>query len=268
MNTSRRDFLWRFGGGLGGIALAQLLAGENALGAGFPSGVMTGRLPRPARVKRVVQLFMNGGASQCDLFDYKPELIKRHGQKFDPSPGAVVEAATSQPGLIMKSPWDWKQHGQCGRWVTNAMPNLAECVDDMAFLMAMQTPTSEHSSGVYRGCTGFLTPGFPAAGAWISYALGSLSNDLPAFVVLPDPRGLPYNAKNSFSAGFLPVGNQGTMIRTNSPEPISDLFPPSDSGYITPSSDADAQTVLQTLNRRHLARSPGDSRLEDAHCQL
>ncbi len=265
-DPSRRNFLWRLGGGLGGIALAHLLGSEPLLAADAVArpnaGLLTGRLNRPPKVKRVVQLFMNGGASQCDLFDYKPELIKRHGQKFDPGPGAVVEAATSTPGTIMKSPWEWKQHGGCGRWVTDAMPNLARCVDDMAFLMAMQTPTSEHSGGVYRACTGFVTPGFPAAGAWVSYALGSLSDDLPAFVVLPDPRGLPYNAKNSFSAGFLPVGHQGTMIRANAPQPISDLNPPADSGYITPASDADAQAVLGTLNRRHLARSPGDSRLE------
>src|SRR5207253_1673858 len=102
---------------------------------------------------------MNGGASQCDTFDYKPELIKRNGQKFDPGNGQVVEAATSQPGSVLASPWAWKQHGQSGRWVTDAFPHVATCVDDLAFLMSMQTTTSEHSSALLRQVSGFLMLG-------------------------------------------------------------------------------------------------------------
>src|SRR3712207_5387301 len=140
---SRREFLWRSGGGLGGIALANLLLTDNLLAGSGSSGSSVYPHHAP-RAKRVIQLFMNGGASQIDTFDYKPELIKRHGQKFDPGPGVVVEAATSQPGNVLKSPWEWKQHGQCGRWVSSVLPHMATCVDDMAFLMGMHSPTSEH----------------------------------------------------------------------------------------------------------------------------
>src|SRR5262245_51886913 len=133
---SRRNFLWHLGGGLGGIALAQLL-GESGLLADTPPkprADLNGGLHHPAKVKRVVQLFMNGGASQCDTFDYKPELEKRHGKKFDP--GTHVEAVTSTPGSVMKSPFAFKQHGGCGRWVSSVFPHVAGCVDDLAFLMA------------------------------------------------------------------------------------------------------------------------------------
>src|SRR5215207_5847191 len=117
--VSRREFLWRSGGGLGGIALASILGADNLLAS--PPSVGLHFAPK---AKRVIQLFMNGGASQCDTFDYKPELIKRHGQRFDPGPGVVVEAATSQPGTVLKSPWNWKQYGQCGKWATDALPHI------------------------------------------------------------------------------------------------------------------------------------------------
>src|SRR5712691_11337514 len=132
----RRDFLWQTGGGLGGIELAHLLGMRDLLAAPHKARAeLNGGLHHRAKVKGIVQLFMNGGASQMDTFDYKPELSKRHGQKFDP--GEHVEAATSTPGNLMKSPFEFQQHGQCGRWVSSALPRLAECVDDIAFLMAM-----------------------------------------------------------------------------------------------------------------------------------
>src|SRR5437016_13700237 len=125
-SLSRRQFLWQSGGGLGGIALAYLLGRDQLLAGGNRS------LHHPARAKRVVQLFMSGAASQCDTFDYKPLLIQRSGQKWDP--GEKVELFQSVPGAVMKSPWDWKQYGQSGKWVSSLLPNLAGCVDDMAFL--------------------------------------------------------------------------------------------------------------------------------------
>src|SRR4051794_8064895 len=189
---TRRELLWRLGGGLGGIALAHLLGHERLL-AGTGRGAeetrpeFNGGLHHRARARRVVQLFMNGGVSQMDTFDYKPELIKRHGQNVD---FGIKAAVTSLPGAVMKSPFAWKQQGQCGRWVSSVFPHMAECVDDLAFLMAMASKTNVHGPASYMQNTGFILPGFPSAGAWISYALGSLSNDLPAFVVLPDTRGL------------------------------------------------------------------------------
>src|SRR3982750_4387932 len=146
--ATRREFLWQFGGGLGGIALPQLL-GE----AGAPAGVPTprpefnGGLHHPARAKRVIQLFMNGGVSQMDTFDFKPELVRLHGQMTGPK--EKPEGFTADVGAVMKSPFEFKQHGQTGRWVSSVFPHQAGCVDDMAFLMAMTTKTNVHGPGSY-----------------------------------------------------------------------------------------------------------------------
>src|SRR5690349_10143120 len=171
-HVSRREFLWRFGGGLGGIALTHLLSQQGLLAsAGSHPGLKSG-LHHPAKARRVIQLFMNGGASQMDTFDFKQELVKRHGERFDP--GSHVEAATSVPGNLMKSPFEFRRHGQCGRWVSSVFPHLATCVDDIAFLMAMTSKTNVHGPGSYMMNTGFITPGFPCMGAWISYALSAI----------------------------------------------------------------------------------------------
>jgi len=261
---SRRQFLWRFGGGLGGMAMADLLARQGLLAspAESPSqAALHGGLHHPAKVKRVVQLFMNGGASQMDSFDYKPELARRNGQKFE-VPGEHVEAATSVPGNVLQSPFPFRQHGQCGRWVSSAFPHLAGCVDDIAFLMAMASKTNVHGPASYMMNTGFLLPGFPCAGAWVSYALGSLNENLPTFVVLPDAKGLPYNQKGNFSSGFLPMTHQGTILRPTASSPINDLFPPASARSITPKSEEEGLALLNRMNRRQLEQSPGDTRLE------
>ncbi len=261
-HNSRREFLWSFGGGLGGLALAQLL-GRNALladGAPRPRAEFNGGLHHRAKVKRVIQLFMNGGASQMDTFDYKPELIKRNGQKFDP--GAHFEAATSAPGSVLKSPFEFKQHGQSGRWVSSVFPHIAECVDDLAFIMALSSKTNVHGPGSYMMNTGFIAPGFPCLGAWLSYGLGSLNDNLPTFVVLPDPKGLPYNSKGDFTSGFLPVAHQGTLIYPGATAPIPNLFPAQHPAYLTPESERDGLALLQQLNAEHRAAREGDSRLD------
>ena len=261
---SRRNFLWRFGGGLGGIAMVDLLGRQGLLGEtapGRPRPEFNGGLHHPAKVKRIVQVFMNGGVSQMDSFDHKPELIRRHGQKFEVA-GERVEAATSVPGNVLKSPFEFRQHGQCGRWVSDAFPHLAGCVDDIAFLMAMASKTNVHGPASYMMNTGFLLPGFPCMGAWIAYALGSLNDNLPTFVVLPDAKGLPYNQKGNFSSGFLPVTHQGTILKPSATNPISDLFPPASAGYITRESERDGLALLNRMNRRHLEQWPGDSRLD------
>src|SRR5467141_1816705 len=224
---NRREFLWRFGGGLGGIALVHLL-GENGLLAGPASArsnpEWNGGQRHPAKAKRVVQLFMSGAASQVDTFDYKPELIKRKGQKFDP--GGKVELFQSDPGSVMASPWGWKQYGQCGKWISDLLPNLATCVDDLAFIHSMVAKSNVHGPATFMQNTGFVLPGFPSMGSWISYGLGSLNNNLPTFIVLPDSRGFAPNGPANWAAGFLPASHQGTMIHAGKPNPIFDLFPP------------------------------------------
>jgi hypothetical protein len=260
---TRRDFLWHAGGGLGGLALAHLLgrdgllAADNSSGQGRPD--LNGGLHHKARAKRVMQLFMSGAASQVDTFDYKPALIKRHGRPFDP--GGKIELFQSTPGACMKSPWGWKQHGSCGRWVSDLLPHLATCVDDMAFLYAMVSKSNVHGPATFMQNTGFVLPGFPAMGAWISYGLGRLTDNLPAFVVLPDSRGFAPNGPANWSAGFLPAAHQGTMVRSAAKNPIYDLFPPEDAG-ITHKGEADGLALLKQLNKEHQATRAGDSRLD------
>lgn len=248
----RRDFLRCVTTGLSGIALTSLME-RDAHAAALPH--------HPPRVRRIIQLFMNGGASQCDLFDYKPALVARHGQKFDPGAGQRVEASISVPGAIMKSPFTWARHGQSGRWVSSALPHLARHVDDMAFLMAMQSASNVHGPAAYLQTSGYLLPGFPCAGAWISYALGSLSENVPAFVALPDARGLPYNGRSAFTSGFLPANHQGTVIQASAPQPITYLQPPAQARHITAASRSEGLDLLRDWNVSHAAERPDDSRL-------
>jgi hypothetical protein len=207
---------------------------------------------------------MNGGMSPQDTFDYKPRLIELHGKPFDPGNGQRIESVTgSHAGFpLMKSPFEFKQHGQSGRWVSSVFPQLASCVDDIALLMSMVSRTNVHGPGSYMMNTGFVLPGFPCMGSWVSYGLGSLSDNLPCFVVLPDRRGLPYNNLGNFSSGFLPVAHAGTVIKPSAPIPVADLFPPKSAKFINDQSEAEGRAVLEKLNRQHLATHDGDSRLE------
>jgi hypothetical protein len=241
----RRQFLFQFGGGLGGIALARMMSAETHF---------------PAKAKRIVQLFMSGAASQCDTFDYKPELIRRNGEKFEP--GGKVELFQSSPGAVMKSPWEWKQRGQSGKWVSDLVPHIASCADEIAFVHSMVAKSNVHGPATFMQNSGFVLPGFPCMGSWISYGLGSMNENLPTFVVLPDGRGYAPNGPANWSAGFLPTSHQGTMIRASSPNPIYDLFPPKESNQITPASEADTWKLLRDLNRDHMAQREGDSRLD------
>lgn len=261
LNTTRRNFLWQMGGGLGGIAMAQLLGREGLLSeaSAAPNPALNGGIHHPATAKRVVQFFMSGAASQCDTFDYKPELIKRNGQPFDP--GEKVELFQSSPGSIMQSPWKWRRYGQCGKYMSDLVPQLADCVDDMAFIPSMVSKSNVHGPATFMQSTGFVLPGFPSMGAWIGYGLGSLNENLPTFVVLPDSRGFGPNGPKNWTAGFLPAAHQGTTIKPNADNPIADLNPPAGK-YIDKSSDSDGLSVLAKLNRQHLGTRPGDSRLE------
>jgi len=257
-NSSRRDFLWQLGSGLGGIALASLLNDEGLL-AEEAVASRSRVLQYPPKARRVVQLYMSGAASQCDLWDYKPALAKHHGEKFDP--GEAVELFQSAPDKVMASPFRWRQHGKCGKWLSDPVAALDECVDDIAFIHSMVSKSNVHGPATFMQATGFVLPGFPSMGAWIGYGLGSMNRDLPTFVVLPDPRGLPPNGHMNWSPGFLPAEHQATVVQPSAKTPIADLFPPAGS-YVTRESDAEGLAILGALNREHEATRPGDSRLD------
>jgi hypothetical protein len=255
----RRDFLSSLSGGFTGLALTHLLARDAAAEAPRPRPELNGGIHHPAKVKRVIQLFMNGGVSPMDTWDYKPELTKLDGQKLGSK--TKIEGATGMQGALMKSPFEFKPHGQCGKWVSSVFPEQAKLVDEMAFLQAMTGRSNVHGQNAYLMNNGFLLPGFPCMGAWISYALGNLSDNLPGFIVLPDARGLPYNGRGCFTAGFLPAVHQGTVIKADSPQPIPDLFASDQFAHATRSADTDGLALLNQLNRTHVAQHPGDSRL-------
>lgn len=244
------------GGGFGSLALAAW-AGESVRAT--DAAATTSGLHHPAKVRRVIQLFMNGGASPMDTFDYKPELARLDGQMLGPK--EKPEGFTAPAGAVMKSPFEFKQHGQCGQWVSSVFPHQAKIVDKLAFLMAMTTKTNVHGPASYMMNTGFMLPGFPCMGAWISYALGSIREELPAFVVLPDPRGLPYNQQGNFSAGFLPAQHQGTIVNAASETPIPHLRADSSFEFAGKSHDAETIALLRQFNQRHAETDPFDANL-------
>ncbi|HMO64683.1 MAG TPA: DUF1501 domain-containing protein, partial [Verrucomicrobiota bacterium] len=172
LEFSRREFLWRHGGGLGGIALAWLLGRPGLLAdvaTASPSPDLNGGLHHRARARRVVQLFMSGAASQCDTFDYKPRLIRDSGKPFDV--GEKVELFQSEPGAFMKSPWDWRPRGGCGKWVSELVPEIGSCADDLAFIHSLVSRSNVHGPATFMQATGFVLPGFPSMGAWVGYGL-------------------------------------------------------------------------------------------------
>jgi hypothetical protein len=252
---SRRDFLWTSGGGLGGIALASLL-GRDSLLASEPPG-----LPHFApKAKRVVQLFMAGGASHLDLFDFKPELVKRHGQPS--SFGEPVEAFQNGLGPWLKPLWEFKPYGQCGKMLSDVVAPLGDVVDDIAFVHNVVGKTGVHSQGTLLQTTGFNRPGFPGMGSWISYALGSLNENLPEFVVLPDHRGLASNGTKNWDSAFLPSQHQGVVIYPDAAHPIAHLHPAKHGAFVTREGDTAAIDLLSQLNRQHAADRAGDERLD------
>lgn len=261
---NRREWLQRSGGGLGSIALAWMLheeasASRDAQQSGPGVGAKLKVLHHPPRAKRVVQLFMAGAASHIDLFDYKPSLEKHHGEPSDF--GEHVEAFQDGLGPWMKSPFKFQPYGECGKWISDPVAPLGRCVDDIAFVHNMVGKTGVHSQATYLQATGFQRPGFPGMGCWVSYALGSMNENLPTFVVLPDHRGFASNGPKNWHPAFLPAHLQGTVIRPNAPNPIADLFPRG-ADYIDAEASHAALNLLGDLNRRHLLQREEDSRLE------
>jgi hypothetical protein len=256
---SRRDFLWQSGGGLGGLALAAMLGPDRALAADAPAPASRPLHP-PAKAKRVVQFFMAGAASHLDLFDYKPELIKRHGQPSDF--GEPVEAFQNGLGPWLRPLWDFHPYGQSGKMLSDVVAPLGGVVDDLAFVHNMVGQSGVHSAATLLQSTGFQLPGFPGAGCWVSYGLGSLNENLPTFVVLPDHRGFASNGVKNWDAAFLPSQHSGTIIFPGSDAPVADLFPHAAGKFVTPGGEAAAHRLMADLNRQHAATREGDQRLD------
>ena len=198
-----------------------------------------------ASAKRVVQIFLSGAASSVDLYDYKPMLEQRRGQAFDP--GGKLELFQSQPGVVMPSAWGFERAGQAGRWISKILPHLSQCVDDMAFVYSMTSKSNVHGPATFLQTTGFVQPGFPSMGAWIAHGLGSLTDNLPVFVALPDSRGVPPNGPANWGSGFLPAATQGVVLRPGSKTAIRDLQPPSESS--SPAAEAARKRFLTDINR-------------------
>ena len=260
--VDRRSFLWEIGAGFGGMALSALLAEEQRAAAGGQErSDRLGKLPHFApKAKQVIQIFVGGAMSQIDTFDYKPELSQRAGKDFEP--GGKIELFESIPGKVAPSYWPFERHGECGRWVSSLFPHLATCVDDMCFIHSMVSKSNVHGPALFMMNSGFILPGFPSMGSWVTYGLGTENQNLPAFVVLPDPRGFPMNGPINWGAGFLPATYQGTALATRaSAPPVHNLFPRAD-GRLTADSERDTLQFLQSLNAEHARQRPGDSELE------
>jgi hypothetical protein len=212
----------------------------------------------PARAKSVIWIFANGGPSQVDTWDYKPELQKRDGQElagFDPKTGFFPGSA----GPLMRSPFEWNQHGQSGTWGNDLFPHLNRHVDKMTFIHSCWTGSNNHSPALFMMNTGITRMGSPCVGSWVTYGLGSEADSLPSFVVMSDPlnRGLPKGSALNWGAGFLPSVYQGTWLKPKG-EPIENLKP---SANATPQNQRAQLDLLARLNRRHLAENPIESEL-------
>ena len=255
--VGRRDFLWELGGGLGGVALAAML--NEAQAAPAPTG--RSGLHHAAKAKAVIQIFCPGGLSHVDSWDHKPELTKRQGKPFDAD--GKVQFFASKPGNCQGSYWPFRQHGQSGRWISDLFPKLAGKVDEMAFVHSMQSKSALHGPAMFMANSGFILPGFPSMGAWVTYGLGSESADLPSFVVLPDPRGLPPGGVINWGAGFLPAIHQGTTLNSDpSQPPLQDLFPAKEFSHLRGNAEKSSRDFLGALNRAHAETRGANSELE------
>jgi hypothetical protein len=249
---NRRQLLQRAGAGFGSVALTHLLASEGLLAAS-PS-MLNPLAPRgghfPAKASSIIWLFMEGAPSAVDTFDPKPELTRRDGQRIE------IDVFNGNPGPLMKSPFKFRQYGQTGTWVCDQYPHVAKHVDDFAFIRSLHSDSNDHVPALYQINTGIARPGFPAAGAWVTYGLGSENQDLPGFVVLGNNQGIKGGPLN-WHAGFLPAAHQGTLFRPEG-TPILNLNRPREL------SRADQRRQLDLLaqwNGAHLEAHPGEAEL-------
>jgi hypothetical protein len=250
LSPTRRDWFAHAATGLGGVALASLLAD-----AAEPANPLAPRKPHfAARAKRVLAIFCSGAVSHVDTWDYKPELVKRDGQPL-PGPDKLV-TFQGENGNLVQPVWAFKPRGKSGKMISGLFPKLAELADDMCFVHSMTAKSNTHGPAENQMSTGFTLDGFPSAGAWVSYALGSENRDLPAFVAIPDPRGVPQVGPNNWGSAFLPAVFQGTAFTAD--KPIPHLNRPSGT---SPQADAAGREFLKLLNDEHQKAHPGDTEL-------
>ncbi len=241
---TRRDLLGSVYTGLAGVGFAQLSARE-AAGSG---------VHHPPQAKRVLQIFCPGAASHMDLWEHKPALEKYHGK---PLPGEEnMVSFQGKNGNLMQSPWPLVECGETGKRISSMLPQMGQHVDDIAFIHSMTSKSNTHGPGCIFMNTGHATEGFPAAGAWCSYALGSENDNLPTYVAITDIRGEPPNGKANWSSGFLPAQHQGIMLSAQ--QPIRNLRTPAG---IEPGEERATRDLLRLLNRTHAERNPGNSDL-------
>jgi hypothetical protein len=259
---TRRQFLAQNAMGIGSVALAWLMNQEKLLGAPHLPRAdrafdMTAKPPQAApRARAMISLFMHGGPSHVDLFDPKPELSKHSGSDYQ---GEVVYSFANRASKkLFGTPWKFDRHGQCGTEISELLPHLAKIVDDVAVIRSMHTDINGHESSIWYMNTGKSQPGRPALGSWLTYGLGSESQDLPAYVVLSDPDGHPVDGVRNWSNGWLPPLFQGTVIRPREPR-ILNLDPPA---HLRGARQQQNLALLADLNARHLARHPGEADLE------
>jgi len=267
---SRREFLFRSGGGMSGLALAYLLNQEGRLVAGgADAGGACSATPIGAnpyapkaphftpRAKAVISLFMSGGVSAVDTFDPKPFLTKYAGQPLDGMIKEDLVVRQGHPGPLMPSPFSFKKYGQSGIEVSEIFPNVASHVDELAIVRSVYGQSNDHVQATYEMQMGQTRMGFPSLGSWVTYGLGSESSSLPAYVVIHDARGGPIGGVNDWSSGFLPAAHQGTLFRATG-DPIVDLKPPSD---VSPGDQRARLDLLAKLNELDMQQYPGNSDL-------
>ena len=262
---TRREFLWQAGGSFTSVALASMLASDGFLGRqafGFDGttslpGPLAPKPPAlPGKAKSVIFLFMYGGPSHVDTFDYKPEL-----NRFDGKTIAVKtkgRGGERNEGRVVGSPWKFERHGECGAWVSSLFPNLATCVDDLAFVKSMYADSPIHGSAMLMMNSGRLLGGFPCLGSWVNYGLGTVNQNLPGFVVMLDSTGGPISGAKNWSSGFMPAMYQGTVLRGEGP-PILDLATPPGRGEGVQRKMLDR---LKMWNTRYALLRSGNSELE------
>lgn len=248
----RRDFFRRMGATLGGLALGSLL--DPAHAASMKYDVLPKQPHFPAKAKRVILLFQNGGASQVDLFDPKHELTRRNGER--PGPGFINTVDIKKTGTWMASPFQFRKHGQCGMELSELLPGLAKHVDDIALVRSMVSDHSNHEQAIWHFNTGSIQPGRPSMGSWITYGLGTENQSLPAFAAIMHPAGLPVDGVRNFSSGWIPPVYQGMPMRAEG-TPVLNLKPQG-----SREAAASRLELVQQLNREHLRTRQDQLELE------